>query len=79
MTERPQDCGVCGDTTGACAACTERADSRVHRDLDPNAVRGMWDIPHHAFVPGPRDYAHAADLEFLRIVESIQKELAPMA
>jgi hypothetical protein len=33
-----------------CASCTENRNSQVHRDIDPSAVRGPYDIPHHVFV-----------------------------
>lgn len=36
--------------TDICQACTERRSSQVHRDINPKARRGAYDIPHHQFV-----------------------------
>lgn len=35
---------------GLCERCTEPRHSQVHFHLDPNAVRGPYDIPHHEYV-----------------------------
>lgn len=43
-----------------CSVCTESATSQVHRNLDPKAVRGMWDTPHHVYQPTTRTYTVAA-------------------
>jgi hypothetical protein len=32
-----------------CKVCTEDEGSQVHRNIDPKAVRGAYDIPHHKY------------------------------
>lgn len=32
-----------------CLVCTEPEASPVHRDIDPTAVRGPWEVPHHEY------------------------------
>ena len=40
-----------GHDDRSCVICTEPAASQVHRDIDPAAIRGPWDIPHHEYAP----------------------------